>query len=176
MKRLSALIPFTLALAFVAVPALALEVGDLAPDFELQASDGVTYKLSDFRGKSAVVIAWFPKAYTRGCTIECKSLAENGHLIREYQVAYFMASVDPVADNAGFAREQKADFPLLSDPTKATARAYGVLNAMGVSSRHTFYIGVDGRVLAIDTDVKPASSAEDMASMLGKLGVTPAAG
>ena len=59
-------------------------------------SDGKTYKLSDFKGKKAVVLAWFPKAYTSGCTIECKSLAEHGDMIKKYNVAYFMASVDPI--------------------------------------------------------------------------------
>ena len=58
-----------------------LKVGDTPPDFSLQATDGKTYKLSDFKGKKAVALAWFPKAFTQGCTIECKSLAENGHLI-----------------------------------------------------------------------------------------------
>lgn len=151
-----------------------LEVGDPAPDFTLAASDGETYSLSDFRGEQAVVLAWFPKAYTRGCTIECKSLAENGHLIREYDVSYFMASVDPVEDNAGFAAQQNADFPLLSDPGKETARAYGVLSDSGYAKRHTFYIGADGRILAIDRDVTPETSAEDMAATLGDLGVARA--
>ena len=59
-----------------------LKIGDAAPDFSLQASNGRTYKLSDFRGKQAIVLAWFPKAYTRGCTLECKSLAEHGDLIK----------------------------------------------------------------------------------------------
>jgi peroxiredoxin Q/BCP len=146
-------------------------VGDLAPDFTLKASDGKTYTLSDFRGKQAVVVAWFPKAYTSGCTVECKSLAENGHLIRKFDVTYFMASVDPLEDNVGFAKAQSADFPLLSDPTKETARAYGVLNTFGIASRHTFYIGVDGTVLAIDRGVRPATAAEDMAAKLAELGV-----
>lgn len=170
-RTLASLSLVWLAALGVAMPAAALEVGDEAPDFELTASDGKTYRLADFRGKQAVVLAWFPKAFTSGCTIECKSLAENGHLIRDYDVSYFMASVDPLADNTRFARETEADFPLLSDPTKETARAYGVLNVMGVASRHTFYIGVDGRIAAIDRDVKPATSAEDMAAMLGKLEV-----
>ena len=148
-----------------------LAVGDLAPDFSLKASDGKTYRLSDFRGKEAVVVAWFPKAYTKGCTIECKSLAENGHLIRKYQVAYFMASVDPLEDSTGFARQQKADFPLLSDPDKAAAKAFGVLSPLGFANRHTFYIGADGRILAIDRDVKPETSAQDMAAKLKELGV-----
>ena len=59
-----------------------------------------------------------------------------------------MASVDPVADNKGFAEQEKADFPLLSDPTKETAEAYGVLNPKGMASRWTFYIGKDGKILA----------------------------
>jgi peroxiredoxin Q/BCP len=163
----------TLAVLCLALTAHAgeLAVGDVAPDFTLQASDGKTYTLSRFKGKEAVVVAWFPRAYTRGCTLECKSLAENGHLIRKYRVTYFMASVDPVQDNAGFAEQQKADFPLLSDPTKETAKAYGVLNARGFADRHTFYIGVDGRILAVDRNVRPETSAQDMAAKLAELGV-----
>lgn len=151
--------------------ASALEVGDMAPDFTLQGSDGKTYTLSDFRGKQAVVLAWFPKAFTRGCTIECKSLADNGDLIRAYDVTYFMASVDDLEDNKGFAEETNADFPLLSDPDKTVAKAYEVLHLLGFAKRQTFYIGVDGKILKIDTDVKPATSAEDMAATLGELGV-----
>jgi thioredoxin-dependent peroxiredoxin len=160
-------------LAFAAVPSAAgeLKVGDPAPDFTLHASDGRTYKLSDFKGKQAVVLAWFPKAYTRGCTIECKSLAEHGGLIRKFNTTYFMASVDTLEDNKGFADQQKADFPLLSDPTRKTAEAYGVLNQSGLASRWTFYIGADGRILEIDKEIKPATSAEDMAAKLGELGV-----
>jgi thioredoxin-dependent peroxiredoxin len=150
-----------------------LKVGDQAPDFTLEASDGKTYKLSDFKGKKAVVVAWFPKAFTQGCTIECKSLAQNGDKIRKYNVAYFMASVDPVSDNKGFAEQEKADFPLLSDPGKKTAEAYGVLNARGMSNRWTFYIGKDGKILAIDKAVKPATSAEDMVAKLAELQVEP---
>jgi len=149
-----------------------LKVGDPAPDFTLQASDGRTYSLADYKGKQAVVIAWFPRAYTSGCTVECKSLAENGHLIRKYNVAYFMASVDPLEDNVGFAEENKADFPLLSDPTKAVAKDYGVLHLLGYAKRHTVYISDTGSVLKIDTSVNPKTSAEDMASTLGELGVT----
>ena len=149
-------------------PAPELKVGDQAPDFSLQASDGKTYKLSDFKGKKAVVVAWFPKAFTSGCTIECKSLAQNGDKIRKFNVAYFMASVDPVDQNKGFAEQEKADFPLLSDPTKDTAKAYGVLNQNGMARRWTYYIGKDGKILGIDKEVKPASSAEDMIAKLGE--------
>ena len=158
-------------------PAPELKVGDQAPDFSLPASDGKTYKLSDFKGKQAVVIAWFPKAFTQGCTIECKSLAEHGDMIKKYDVKYFMASVDPVEGEKGnkaFAAAHNADFPLLGDESKKTAEAYGVLNQGGVANRWTFYIGKDGRILAIDKTIKVATSAEDMAAKLGELKVEPA--
>jgi peroxiredoxin Q/BCP len=165
-----------------------LKVGDQAPDFSLQASDGKTYRLSDFRGKQAVVLAWFPKALTSGCTLECKSLAEHGDMIRAYNVTYFMASVDPLDKNVEFAKatsvnlggrmgvveKKEADFPILSDPSKQTAKAYGVLNDQaGIANRWTFYIGKDGRIQAIDKDVSKhvQTSAEDMAAKLGELGV-----
>ena len=151
-----------------------LKVGDKAPDFELQASDGKTYKLSSFAGKQAVVLAWFPAAFTRGCTIECKSLAEHGADIKKYDVTYFMASVDPLEGekvNKAFAESQKSDFPLLSDPTKKTAEAYGVLNPKGFASRWTFYIDKDGRIAHIDKAVKVDTSAQDMAAKLGELKV-----
>jgi len=158
-----------------AAPAAAgLKVGDPAPNFKLQASDGKTYQLSDFKGKKAVVVAWFPKAFTQGCTIECKSLAANGTKIREYDVAYFMASVDPLDQNTKFAADNKADFPLLSDPSKETATAYGVMSGAGFAQRWTFYIDKDGKVSFIDKAVKPASSAEDMVAKLGELKVAKA--
>jgi peroxiredoxin Q/BCP len=185
MKRI-ALLGMALALAVASPRAQApteLKVGDMAPEFNLQASDGKTYKLADFRGKKAVVVAWFPMAATRGCTIECKSLAENGHLLKNYQVTYFMASVDPLEKNTEFAKstsvklgdtvveKKEADFPILSDPDKKVATAYGVLNQRGIANRWTFYIGKDGKILAIDKAVKPETSAEDMASKLKELGV-----
>ncbi len=170
--------PFVLMVAIACVLGFAirataaeLAVGDTAPAFSLEGTDGKTHTLADYAGKQTVVLAWYPKAYTSGCTIECKSLAENGDLIRAYDATYFMASVDPLEKNKGFAAEQKADFPLLSDPTKATAKAYGVLNAMGVASRNTFFIGPDGKILAIDRNVNPSSAAQDIAATLAKLGV-----
>jgi peroxiredoxin Q/BCP len=150
------------------------QVGDMAPDFTLKASDGKTYTLSDFRNKQAVVIAWFPAAFTQGCTNECKSLAENGEQIRHYDVTYFMASVDPLEGEKGsiaFAAAYDADFPMLSDPTKQTAEAYGVLNARGTASRWTFYIDKTGRIAAVDKAVRAATSAEDMIAKLGELKV-----
>jgi peroxiredoxin len=77
------------------------------------------------------VLAWFPKAYTRGWTLECKSLDEHGDLIKRYDVTYFVISVDPLDKNKGFAERRHADFPLLSDPTKKTADAAKALGHIG---------------------------------------------
>jgi len=171
----------TLVAGVVAQGAAELKVGDMAPDFTLPGTDGKTHKLSEYRGKQAVVVAWFPRAFTQGCTIECKSLAENGDRIRKYDVTYFMASVDALEDNIKFAKatsvtlgdkvveKKEADFPMLSDPGKQVATAYGVLNARGTANRWTFYIDKAGRVAAIDKMVRPETSAEDMLTRLGEI-------
>lgn len=165
-----------------------LKVGDMAPDFALQGTDGKMHRLSEYRGKQAVVVAWFPRAFTQGCTIECKSLAENGDKIRKFEVAYFMASVDPLEENIKFAKatsvtlqgrggestvvdKKEADFPLLSDPDKSVATRYGVLNERGIANRWTFYIDKNGRIAAIDKTVRPATSAEDMLAKLTEIKV-----
>jgi thioredoxin-dependent peroxiredoxin len=185
---LTASLVFGLATAAMA-QTVDLKVGDQAPNFKLQATDGKTYQLSDFKGKQAVVVAWFPAAFTRGCTIECKSLAENGDKLKTIDVSYFMASVDPLDKNMEFAKatsvtlqgrggapaqvveKKEANFPLLSDPTKETATAYGVLNQGGVANRWTFYIDKNGVISAIDKMVAPATSAEDMIAKLRELKV-----
>lgn len=151
-----------------------LTVGMQAPDFNLQATNGDFYQLSSYQGKQAIVVAWYPMANTRGCTIECKSLTEQGHLIREYDVSYFMVSVDPLDDNRAFAKKTGADFPMLSDPTKKVAKAYDVLNLFRVASRVTFYISVDGKILYIDEDVSPKTAASDIAKKLSELNTVKA--
>ncbi|CAM3201752.1 peroxiredoxin family protein [Shewanella violacea] len=148
-----------------------LKVGDTAPNFRLQSTDGNFYQLSDYLGKQTLVLAWYPMANTRGCTLECRSLVQKGHLIREYNAVYMMASVDDLEDNQDFAKKQKADFPMLSDPTKEIAKAYDVLNFVRVASRVTFYIGKDGKIIKIDEDINAPTAAEDIAANLEQLGI-----
>ncbi|MAZ24681.1 MAG: peroxiredoxin [Porticoccaceae bacterium] len=170
-KKLILFILFILFNSVLSINVFSLEVGDKAPAFSLEATDGKTYSLQQFLNKEAVVIAWYPRAFTSGCTIECKSLAQNGHLLKDLEVTYFMASVDPIEKNVKFAIDNGADFPLLSDPTKETAKAY---NVMGIifPKRHTIYISKTGDVMYIDKNVNPKTSAEDMASKLIELGVS----
>lgn len=87
-----------------------------------------------------------------------------------------MASVDPLKDNRKFSKKMKADFPMLSDPTKEVAKAYDVLNLFKVASRVTFYISKEGKIIKIDEDITPASAAKDMATTLASLNIEKAHG
>lgn len=148
-----------------------LKPGDDAPNFELKGTDGKTYKLSDFKGKQAVVIAWFPKADTPGCTKECKSFRTSSQKLKESNVAYFTASVDDVAANTAFSKKLELDYPILSDPEKKTAEAFGVVDSSRkVAQRWTFYIGKDGKILYIDKMVKTETHGDDVVAKLKDLG------
>jgi peroxiredoxin Q/BCP len=162
-----------LVLGVLAGPAAAeLKVGDKAPAFSLMGTDGKTYTLDQFRGKQAVVIAWFPKADTPGCTAECKSLRENSDTLKPLNVAYFTASVDPVADNKAFAAKLGLDYPILSDPDKSVATAYGVVHeGRAVAERWTFYIDKAGIIRAIDKKINTKQAGVDVAAKIKELGL-----
>jgi peroxiredoxin Q/BCP len=89
--------------------------------------------------------------------------------LRRLGVRYFGASVDSVEKNARFAASLGIDYPILSDPTKDVARAYGVLAASGFASRWTFYIGADGRILDINKKVSASSHGADVVAKLTDL-------
>jgi len=91
--------------------------------------------------------------------------------LRRFEVRVFAASVDEQEKNARFAESLGIDYPILSDPTKEVARAYGVLSPSGFPSRWTFYVGVDGRILDIDKNVNASSHGDAVARRLGELGV-----
>ncbi|MFM7591043.1 MAG: peroxiredoxin family protein [Isosphaeraceae bacterium] len=159
--------------AFVTSTARAeLKVGDKAPEFTLKASDGKTYKLADFAGKKAVVIAWFPKAFTGGCTAECKSLRATSEGLKPTGVAYFTASCDDADTNGKFAQSLNLDYPILSDPVKDTAKAYGVVHEGRANpERWTFYIGKDGVIKEIDKKIRTADAGPDMIGKIKSLGL-----
>lgn len=150
--------------------ASALEVGDKAPDFSLQASNGQTYSLADFVGKQPVVVAFFPAAFTGGCTIQCKAIRDSSDEIKSFDVAYFMASVDTVEKNTEFAKEYELDFPVLADPEKTMSQAFGVLSDRGFANRWTYYIDAQGIVVKIDKSTNPSSAGKDLADSMAALG------
>ena len=160
-------------LAFVAgtqVSAAELQVGDPAPDFSLAGSDGKTYKLSDFKGKKAVVLAWFPKAFTSGCTAELEDLRDNAAAIATYDAAVFMVSLDPPETNAEFAKSVDAKHVLLSDADGSVAKTFGVAGLGSYAKRWPFYVDKDGAVRATDSEVATDTAGQDIARKLGELG------
>ena len=146
--------------------AVMLRPGDRAPEFALAGSDGRTYRLSDFIGRKPVVLAWFPKAFTGGCTAECKSISLSSARLRSLNATCFAVSVDDPETNREFAAYLGSDLPILSDSDKSVARAYGVMTTTGFPARWTFYIGKDGRILAIDKHVRAATHGVDITSAL----------
>jgi peroxiredoxin Q/BCP len=151
-----------------------LKAGDKAPGFSLQGSDGKTYTLDQFKGKKAIVIAWFPKAFTGGCTAECKSIKENSESLKPLNVAYFTASVDTPELNQKFAESLGLDYPILSDPTTETARAFGVYNPeRKIAVRWTYYIDKNGTIKEIDKGVqsRTKTAGADLASKIKELGL-----
>jgi peroxiredoxin Q/BCP len=87
-------------------------------------------------------------------------------------VVYFTASCDTAEVNKKFAESLGLDYPILSDPARATAKAYGVVQGDAKNaSRHTFYIGKDGKILFVDRKVSAASHGDDVAKKLKELGV-----
>jgi peroxiredoxin Q/BCP len=146
-----------------------LEPGNPAPDFELPGSDGHIYRLSQFRGHEAVVLAWFPRAFTSGCTAECESLQASQAALRGFRARYFGVNVDTPGTNRQFSRALGLEFPILSDVGGHVARAYGVLGASGYPSRWTFFVATDGRIAAIDKHVRTVSHGRDVAARLADL-------
>jgi len=148
----------------------ALKVGDVAPAFSLAGTDGKTHALAAYKGKM-VVVAWYPKAFTGGCTAECKAFTSSGETIKKFDVAYFMASVDDAETNKKFAEQEQANFPMLSDPERKVSDAYGVTDGtQKFARRWTFYIGGDGKIAYIDKAVNTATAGADLAARLEALG------
>ena len=149
-----------------------LKVGDKAPAFTLMGTDGKTYSLDQFKGKQAVVLNWFPKAFTGGCTAQCKSLRENSAALKPLNVAYFTASVDTPEYNKKFAESLDLDYPILSDPDKTVAKAYGVVHeGRPVPERWTFYIDKDGVIKEIDKKIQTKEAGADVAKKIKELGL-----
>ncbi len=134
-----------------------LKQGDTAPDFTLQNVDGKEFTLSDYREKSPVVIYFYPKASTPGCTKQACGIRDDLSRFRENGIEVFGISVDGKEALKEFIAEYNLNFTLLSDESKEVSEKYGVLNKLGFSSRITFIIDKEGKINTImrDVDVIP---------------------
>ena len=156
----SALAAASTAMAQNAPPKTHLKVGDTAPDFTLPSTAGKPVKLSDFRGKSNVVLAFFPAAFTGGCTKEMTAYGQNLSKFEGMGAQVFGISTDNTPSLGVFAKQTGATFPLLSDFSKRNvSKDYGVLMAdRGLANRATFVIDTEGKI----THIEEGSAAVDI--------------
>ena len=125
-------------------------VGDAAPSFTLPATTGKDVSLADFKGKKTVVLAFFPKAFTGGCTKEMTGYTASHSDFTGIDTQVLGVSMDDLDTQKKFAESLKAPFPMLADPEGKAATAYGVVrelpNGSRIANRVTFIIGKDGKV------------------------------
>jgi thioredoxin-dependent peroxiredoxin len=149
-----------------------IEEGKPAPDFELQSDGGETVRLSDLRGKP-VVLYFYPKDDTPGCTAEACEFRDAYDTYRERGIEILGVSPDDVASHKKFKSKYELPFTLLADPEHATAEAYGVWGErtfagktyMGIN-RSTFLIDEEGNLVRAMRGIKPAGHAADVLDQL----------
>ena len=143
-----------------------LQVGDLAPDFELPGDGGQTIKLSDFRGKR-VVLYFYPKDDTPGCTTQACGFRDAYPQIEEQNAVVLGISPDGVKSHQKFKTKHNLPFILLADEDHAVAEAYGVWGKksmygreyMGIIRSH-FVIDEKGKLADIQVEVSPTDSVQ----------------
>ncbi|HLH81164.1 MAG TPA: thioredoxin-dependent thiol peroxidase [Chthonomonas sp.] len=150
-----------------------LKEGDLAPDFTLPDQEGNPITLSHLRGRT-VVLFFYPRADTPGCTVEACGFRDMAERFRERGVELLGISTDPPKAQAKFAEKYGLPMRLLADTEHKVAELYGVWvekkrygrSYMGVE-RQTFVIGPDGRLVKVFERVKPEGHAAEVLSALG---------
>jgi len=131
-----------------------LKVGDRAPDFTLTDEKGQQRGLKDYLGKKTVVLYFYPKDFTSGCTVEAQRFRDDYGLYEGKGAAVIGVSLDTKESHAKFSEKHDLPFPLLSDSGKEVAKAYGVLGLGGLSTKRvTFVISKEGIIASIFTKV-----------------------
>ena len=125
---------------------MTLQVGDVAPDFELPASGKRTVKLSDFRGKKNVLLAFYPFAFSPVCSLQLPGLQQHLNEFQELNTEVLGISVDSKHSSTAFAEHLHLDFPLISDFNKEVTTAFGVLREGGFAERALFVIDKEGKI------------------------------
>ena len=139
-----------------------LRVGDSAPNFTLKSASGEVYKLSNYKDKNPVVIYFYPKAGTPGCTKQACGIRDSWEQFKENDIVVLGISVDSKDALQSFIEDNNLNFPLLSDEKKEVSRTYGVLNNIGLDSRITFVVDKSGIIARIIRDVDVDTHADDV--------------
>ena len=155
---------------------MAIKIGNKAPAFTLQDQDGNKVSLKDFKGEKNVVLYFYPKAMTPGCTVQACGLRDTRKDLTRLDAVALGLSPDPVARLKKFEDKHALNFTLLSDEDHAIADKYGVWDIkkfmgrefMGIV-RTTFIIDKEGRITHIMDNVKTKSHHDDVIELLKTL-------
>ena len=147
-------------------------IGDPAPEFELSDQNGELHSLEDYRNKW-VVLYFYPKDETPGCTTEACEFRDNIFAFRDLNAQILGVSLDDIESHKKFAEKHGLPFPLLADTDGDTSIAYGVktrMFGMTVAKRQTFLIGPDGLIVKHYEKVDPETHTTDVLADLKELG------
>jgi peroxiredoxin Q/BCP len=145
--------------------------GELAPDFALVNDEGRTTKLSDYRGKW-VVLYFYPKDFTSGCTLEAHNFQRDLAKYAERNAVILGVSVDSAGSHESFCAKEGLGFHLLSDPDAKVSAEYGSVTSLLItrlSSRNTFLIDPEGRIVKVFLGVRPANHSNEVLAALAAL-------
>jgi peroxiredoxin Q/BCP len=154
------------------------KVGRVAPAFTLLDQEGKKVSLKEFKGKKNVVLYFYPKAMTPGCTVQACGIRDSKNALAKIDTVVLGVSPDPVAKLGRFIEKQDLNFTLLSDEDHAITEKYGAWDLkkfmgrefMGVL-RTTFIIGKDGRIKHVMSKVKTKSHHDDVIALITELGL-----
>lgn len=147
-----------------------VNVGDMAPDFELKDKDGNPVRLSDFRGEKSVVVYFYPKDETPGCTAQACSFRDNYQDFKDAGAEVIGISSDSTGAHQGFAENHRLPFVLLSDPIGKVRKEYGAYDLLGLMpGRVTFVIDKQGKVIhKFDSQLNPTKHIQESLDILKK--------
>jgi len=148
-----------------------VELGAKAPDFTLPSQDGSKISLSQFKGKW-VVLYFYPKDMTSGCTIEAHNFQRDQQQYQDKNAVALGVSVDSVDSHKQFCTKEGLNFKLLSDSDHRVTEEYGSLTNLGVvkfAARHTFIIDPQGKIVKVYTDVSPNQHSQEVLAELTEL-------
>ncbi|MBL6746118.1 MAG: thioredoxin-dependent thiol peroxidase [Pseudomonadales bacterium] len=152
------------------------KLGNLAPAFTLQDQNGDKVSLKDFRGESHVVLYFYPKAMTPGCTVQACGLRDSQQELKKFNAVALGVSPDPIARLKKFEDKESLNFTLLSDEDHAVADKYGVWGLKKFMGREfmglirtTFIINQEGRLVRIMDKFETKSHHEDVKALLAEL-------
>ena len=141
-----------------------LKPGDTAPDFSAESTDGSRISLDHFKGKSNVVLYFYPEDMTSGCTIEAQKFRDDRDKFTSANTVILGVSLDDRAKHEAFTKKDNLNFPLLADVDSTICNAYGV--PVNAANRHparwTFLIGKDGKIARAYRSVDPNTHSEQL--------------